>query len=109
MKDINFILDRLKENEKIAKKFHLVESRVLSILNFKDFFEVLLCVWADLHASTSANVCFDLFPIFTIQLVRFNKEAFFFFGPTTSRHRVLTSFVVFFSSSAFPKIVFGIH
>jgi len=36
------LLARLKENEKIAKKFFEVEASVLSTLNFKDFFDRLL-------------------------------------------------------------------
>ena len=40
--DINQIIERLKENEARAKKFFEVETKILSILNFVDFFEVLL-------------------------------------------------------------------
>ena len=36
------LIDRLKKNEQIDKKFHEIEIRILSILNYKDFFEVLL-------------------------------------------------------------------
>ncbi|UCF93799.1 MAG: DUF484 family protein, partial [Desulfobacterales bacterium] len=36
------LIERLQRNEAIAKKFHAIELRILSILNFKDFFEVLL-------------------------------------------------------------------
>ena len=36
------LLDRLKKNEEIAKKFSEIEIRILSVLNFKDFFQVLL-------------------------------------------------------------------
>ena len=36
------LIERLKENEVVAQKFHDVESRILTILNFKDFFEVLI-------------------------------------------------------------------
>lgn len=36
------LIDRLKKNEEIDRKFHEIETRVLSILNFKDLFEVLL-------------------------------------------------------------------
>ena len=36
------LIDRLQKNEQIDKKFHEIETRILSILNFKDFFEVLL-------------------------------------------------------------------
>lgn len=32
----------MKENEEIALRFHQVETKILSILNFRDFFEVLL-------------------------------------------------------------------
>lgn len=52
------LIDRLQKNEQIDKKFHEIETRILSILNFKDFFEVLLteiqtqfgvpCVWISL-------------------------------------------------------------
>ena len=35
------LIDRLQINEQIDKKFHEIETRILSILNFKDFFEVL--------------------------------------------------------------------
>jgi len=33
---------RLQQNEKIAKKFHEIEIKILSIYNFKDLFEALL-------------------------------------------------------------------
>ena len=36
------LIERLQKNEQIDKKFHEIETRILSILNFKDFFEVLL-------------------------------------------------------------------
>ena len=36
------ILQLLKENEAILKKFHLLESKILAILNLEDFFESLL-------------------------------------------------------------------
>ena len=36
------LFDRLEQNEKIAKKFHEIEIKILSILNFKNLFEVLL-------------------------------------------------------------------
>ena len=36
------LMDRLNENEKIQRKFHELESKILSILNFQDFFEILL-------------------------------------------------------------------
>ena len=42
MNDINDILDRLKENEEIAQKFNQIETKILTILNFPDLFEVLL-------------------------------------------------------------------
>lgn len=42
MNDIDAILERLRENDAISKKFHHIESRILSILNFKDLFEALL-------------------------------------------------------------------
>lgn len=42
MNEIDAIIRRLKENEEIARKFHRVESKILTILNFKDLFEVLL-------------------------------------------------------------------
>jgi uncharacterized protein YigA (DUF484 family) len=36
------ILDRIKQNEIIAKKFHEIEISILSILDFQDFIEKLL-------------------------------------------------------------------
>jgi diguanylate cyclase (GGDEF)-like protein len=42
MKDLEFIIARLKVNEEIAQKFFMVETKILSILNFRDLFEVLL-------------------------------------------------------------------
>ncbi|WP_022664580.1 diguanylate cyclase [Desulfospira joergensenii] len=36
------LLERLKQNEKIAKKFYEIEASILSILNFQDFLEKLL-------------------------------------------------------------------
>ena len=42
MNDLKFIIERLKTNEEIAQKFYMVETKILSILNFRDFFDVLL-------------------------------------------------------------------
>lgn len=42
MNEIDAIIKRLHENEKTTKKFQTVETEILSILNFKDLFEVLL-------------------------------------------------------------------
>jgi diguanylate cyclase (GGDEF)-like protein len=42
MNEIDAIIQRLQENEKISKKFQKVETRILTILNFTDLFEVLL-------------------------------------------------------------------
>ena len=42
MNSIEQIIERLKENQQIAQKFFEIETSVLSILNFKDFFERLL-------------------------------------------------------------------
>ena len=42
MTNIEDLYALLKENEEITLKFHKVESKILSILNFKDFFEGLL-------------------------------------------------------------------
>ena len=41
------LLDRLKQNEKIARKFSEIEVSILSILNFHDFFDRLLCEISD--------------------------------------------------------------
>lgn len=41
------LLERLKQNEKIAQKFNEIEISILSILNFQDFFERLLFEIAD--------------------------------------------------------------
>lgn len=40
--DLNALLHRLQENEEIARKFAAVEASILSILKFRDLFEVLL-------------------------------------------------------------------
>lgn len=42
MTDISKIIERLRQNEEITKKFHEIETRILTILNFNDLFEVLL-------------------------------------------------------------------
>lgn len=42
MNNIDFILQRLKENEEIYRKFNQLEASIISILNFRDFFEKLL-------------------------------------------------------------------
>ena len=42
MKDLKSIFERLKTNEEIARRFHTVETKILSILNFVDLFETLL-------------------------------------------------------------------
>ena len=41
MDEFQSIIAVIKENEAVAKRFHKVETKILSILNFKDFFEVL--------------------------------------------------------------------
>lgn len=42
MTNLKELIERVKENEEIASRFQKVESRILSVLNFKDFFEILL-------------------------------------------------------------------
>lgn len=42
-----YLLERLKKNEEIARKFNEIEISILSILNFEDFFERLLFQIAD--------------------------------------------------------------
>lgn len=42
MTNIKALIERVKENELTASRFQKVESRILSVLNFKDFFEILL-------------------------------------------------------------------
>ncbi|HIC86337.1 MAG TPA: GGDEF domain-containing protein [Desulfobacterales bacterium] len=42
MPDVREILERLRQNEEVARKFFEVEVSILSILNFKDLFERLL-------------------------------------------------------------------
>ena len=42
MVDLKRLIKQLEDNEATARKFHAVETRILSILNFKDLFEVLL-------------------------------------------------------------------
>ncbi len=36
------IIERFREHEQLAEKFHLLETRILGILNFRDFFQELL-------------------------------------------------------------------
>jgi len=40
--DIHTILQRLKENEALARKFHEIETSILTIFNYQDLFEELL-------------------------------------------------------------------
>ena len=40
--DLEKILERLKANQEIAQKFFEIETCILSVLNFKDLFEILL-------------------------------------------------------------------
>ncbi len=42
MTDLTAIMERLKQNEDITRKFHDIETRILTILDFTDLFEVLL-------------------------------------------------------------------
>jgi diguanylate cyclase (GGDEF)-like protein len=42
MQDYDDLLQRVRENEEILRKFHLLESKILSVLNLKAFFENLL-------------------------------------------------------------------
>lgn len=42
MNNIKELIERVKENDEIATRFHKVERKILSVLNFKDFFEILL-------------------------------------------------------------------
>jgi diguanylate cyclase (GGDEF)-like protein len=42
MTDLQTIMNILQENEKIARRFFEIEKRILRVLNFTDFFEVLL-------------------------------------------------------------------
>lgn len=42
MTNIRELINRIKENELTASRFQKVENRILSVLNFKDFFDVLL-------------------------------------------------------------------
>ncbi|MEW6077068.1 MAG: sensor domain-containing diguanylate cyclase [Thermodesulfobacteriota bacterium] len=63
------IYQRLMENEALLKRFYAVEKKILSILSFKDFFEVLLTeikeqfnipfVWLSLLKNGSANFLID--------------------------------------------------
>ena len=42
MTDLKTILNSLRHNEEIAHRFFKIEKRILRVLNFTDFFEVLL-------------------------------------------------------------------
>ncbi|MCK4691245.1 MAG: hypothetical protein KAT20_05535, partial [Desulfuromonadales bacterium] len=35
------LIERFREIEQLAEKFHLLETRILGVLNFRDFFQVL--------------------------------------------------------------------
>lgn len=62
------LIERLKKNEEIAKKFNDIEVSILSILNFEDFFERLLSQIADkfsiphiwLSIIRESNICEQL-------------------------------------------------
>ena len=42
MNDIDEIFRQLRQNENTARKFYEVETRILSILKYDDFFHILL-------------------------------------------------------------------
>ena len=42
MQNIETLLELLKQNDEVAKKFQAIETKILSILNFTDLFEILL-------------------------------------------------------------------
>ncbi|MBW2093437.1 MAG: sensor domain-containing diguanylate cyclase [Deltaproteobacteria bacterium] len=65
MNDIEEIIERVKRNEKIERKFFEVEVRILSILNFKDLFENLL---------TEIRKTFDI-PYVWLSLIQENNVA----------------------------------
>ena len=44
------IIERFRENEQLAEKFHLLETRILGVLRFQDFFQVLLEQIGDIFA-----------------------------------------------------------
>jgi len=45
--DPQWLIQRIQENEAIARKFFLVERQILSVLNFQDLFKVLLAAIQD--------------------------------------------------------------
>lgn len=61
--EVEAVLDWLRETEILQRKFYALESRILSILNLQDFFEILLtemgrifqvpCVWLSVIKKTS--------------------------------------------------------
>ena len=65
MDHLKIIIERLRENEAIAEKFNEIETKILSILNFKDLFEVLLteirrnfsvpCVWMSMIGDSEVS------------------------------------------------------
>ena len=65
--NIKKLLDRLERNDEITRKFFEIEKRILSILNYKDLFEVLLgeirnkfampCVWISIIENSDLS-CF---------------------------------------------------
>ena len=44
------IIERFREIEQLAEKFHLLETRILGVLNFRDFFQVLQEQLGDIFA-----------------------------------------------------------
>jgi len=70
--DVESILDRIRENEEIARKFFEIEVSILSILDFQGLFERLLseirekfgipCVWISLIDKSEISDLIQIFP-----------------------------------------------
>ncbi len=73
--DVKHLMNRLKENEETVKKFHSVESKILSILEFNDLFEVLL---------SEIKKQFDI-PFVWITIIKKTEISSFIKSPEVSR------------------------
>jgi len=90
MTDIAAIIERLKKNEEITRKFHEIETRILTILDFGALFEVLLAqirekfkvpyAWISMIASSEVSSLIQSLESSDILKERLNildREAFF--------------------------------
>ncbi|UCE53226.1 MAG: sensor domain-containing diguanylate cyclase [Desulfobacterales bacterium] len=97
MHDVNEIIERLKLSEEIEKISREIETKVLSILDFKDFFDILLVeikakfklpyIWISLMDGSEISTLiqsFDTSKYFESQLTIIEREKFLKLVGTTS-------------------------